>query len=144
MSNPPQPLDESNLQNTLLAIPAKFTLANSSIINQIIRLVNAKFCGVSLYEHRTDPSLILFLCDCVEQSFTDPKAKKVDKKAMVKKIILILVPAMTPDEMTAVDSIVEFLHSSNSIAGAIEEEVVEIAKPFLSRVASSFRKAIGC
>jgi len=134
--------DEESLKLSLKTISAKYTLANSSIINQIVKLVNDKFCGVSLYEHRCDPSLILFICDCIEEAFKNAKSKKVDKKTMVIKVMMILIPSLADPEIRSIDSIIEFLHSSGAIR-EIEVAVVEVSKTILQRVTSSFRKAVG-
>lgn len=138
---PPPMTDEESLKLSLKTISAKYTLQNSSIINQIVKHVSDKFCGISLMEHRTDPSLILFVCDMIEQAFVEAKSKKVDKKEMALKIMTTLCPTLSPEEKKAIDGIIEFLHSSGSIR-SVEQEVIELAKPIFRRIASGFKKLL--
>jgi hypothetical protein len=121
-----------DLKTVLSAIEPRNTLMNTSISASIIQMINQKFTGVNLNDHRLDPNLIIFICDCIEASFQNSKNKKVDKKQEVLKILKQVV-TLSEVDVKSIDCLIEFFHSSGQIR-AIEQEVVDEVVPFFKRL----------
>lgn len=130
------PTDVDDLAKTLQTIQPKHTLLNTSITTTITNLVWKKFTGVDLTLHKLDPNLILYVCDLVENAFTNSSVQKVDKKAQVIMVMKATIPTLTDDDIAAMDKIIEFVHSSGQVTKI--EKLVEEALPLFKRVVKFF------
>ena len=130
----PNSVDE--LSTTLKTIQPKNTLLNTSISSTIIQLICKRFNGVDLSLHKLDPNFILFVCDLIENSFSNSSVQKVDKKTQVILVLKTLIPSLTNDELQSIDKIIEFIHSSGQIT-KIEKIVVKVI-PIFKRVKRFF------
>ena len=83
------------------------------LIGEIVSFVNENIKKVS--PDKIDPSLLRFLCNLVENSYTkkDVIDNKIDKKKIVVDVYMILKPhANNYDDRLILDKMVEDFHSS--------------------------------
>ena len=86
------------------------------LIGEIVKFVNENIKKVS--PDKIDPSLLRFLCNLVENSYTkkDVIDNKIDKKKIVIDVYIILKPhANNVDDRLILDKMVEDFHSSKQI-----------------------------
>jgi hypothetical protein len=86
------------------------------LIGEIVSFVNENIKKVS--PDKIDPSLLRFLCNLVENSYTkkDVIDNKIDKKKVVVDVYMILKPhANNPEDRITLDKLVEDFHSSKQI-----------------------------
>ncbi len=86
------------------------------LIGEIVNFVNENIKKVS--PDKIDPSLLRFLCNLVENSYTkkDVIDNKIDKKKIVIDVYIILKPhANNVDDRLILDKMVEDFHSSKQI-----------------------------
>ena len=86
------------------------------LIGDIVKFVNENIKKVS--PDKIDPSLLRFLCNLVENSYTkkDVIDNKIDKKKIVIDVYIILKPhANNVDDRLILDKMVEDFHSSKQI-----------------------------
>jgi hypothetical protein len=86
------------------------------LIGEIVKYVNENIKKVS--PDKIDPSLLRFLCNIVENSYSkkDIIDNKIDKKKVVIDVYIILKPAANNSEdKIMLDKLVEDFHSSNQI-----------------------------
>jgi len=86
------------------------------LIGEIVKFVNENIKKVS--PDKIDPSLLRFLCNLVENSYTkkDVIDNKIDKKKIVVDVYMILKPhANNVDDRLILDKMVEDFHSSKQI-----------------------------
>ena len=129
------PLPLSDLQIKLNNIQPTYTLQNASILNDICKIVKKKFDGINLNEHSSDPNLLLFIANMIEQAYPDAKQMKINKKTILTLCLTKLEVVFDP---YTVSLILEFLHSSNQIQEI--KEIVKEAKPLLKKFLNIFSK----
>lgn len=129
------------MKTALNAVQPQNTLLNASTIASIVSTVVTKFAGVDLAQHRNDPNLVQYVCQLVESAFPDAKTAKICKKEQVMKVMSIIIVGLSAIDISAIDKIIEFVHSNKQIAEF--EEVVKVAKPLLKRIARFFLKKLG-
>ena len=86
------------------------------LIGEIVSFVNENIEKVS--PDKIDPSLLRFLCNLVENSYTkkDVIDNKIDKKKVVVDVNMILKPqANNAEDRITLDKLVEDFQSSNQI-----------------------------
>ena len=86
------------------------------LIGEIVSFVNQNVKNVS--PDKIDPSLLRFLCNVVENSYTkkDVIDNKIDKKKVVVDVYIILKPqASTKEDRVLLEKMVEDFHSSKQI-----------------------------
>ena len=86
------------------------------LIGEIVSFVNENIKKVS--PDKIDPSLLRFLCNLVENSYTkkDVIDNKIDKKKVVVDVYMILKPhANNAEDRITLDKLVEDFHSSKQI-----------------------------
>jgi hypothetical protein len=86
------------------------------LIGEIVSFVNENIKKVS--PDKIDPSLLRFLCNLVENSYTKKVAidNKIDKKKVVVDVYMILKPqANTKEDKVLLEKLIEDFHSSHQI-----------------------------
>ncbi len=89
----------------------KKTHLESHICNSIIEKLNEI---PNIHQFKLDPQLVLLACECVENEVYQNKLKKVNKKEMVMNILGKLFQ-LSDEDKNSISTIIEFLHSNNSI-----------------------------
>ena len=88
----------------------------NSLIGEIVNFVKQSITNLS--PNNIDPSLLRFICNVVENSYSkkDIIDNKIDKKKVVIDVYIILKPAANNSEdKIMLDKLVEDFHSSNQI-----------------------------
>ena len=86
------------------------------LIGEIVKYVNENIKKVS--PDKIDPSLLRFLCNIVENSYSkkDIVDNKIDKKKVVIDVYIILKPAANNSEdRIMLDKLIEDFHSSGQV-----------------------------
>ena len=87
-----------------------------SLIGQIVDFVKENIKKLS--PDKIDPSLLRFICNVIENSYTKKNVTdyKIDKKKVVIDVYIILKPsANNEDDRQMLDKLIEDLHSSGQI-----------------------------
>ena len=87
-----------------------------SLIGEIVNFVKESVSNIS--PDKIDPSLLRFICNVIENSYTkkDVIDNKIDKKKVVIDVYIILKPAANNvDDRRMLDKMIEDLHSSGGI-----------------------------
>ena len=129
------------LQTTLQQVPLLNTINNASTIATIIQITSQRFTGVDLQQHKIDPNLVSYVCNCVESSFPDSANAKVDKKTIALQVMAGLIPNLTPDDNNAISQLIEFIHSTGQISAIVKEVEAEVI-PLLKRCLNFFFKKV--
>ena len=86
------------------------------LISEIVEFVKENIKKLS--SDKIDPSLLRFICNVIENSYTkkDVIDNKIDKKKVVIDVYIILKPAANnTDDRIILDKIIEVLHTSGGI-----------------------------
>ena len=86
------------------------------LIGEIVEFVKENIKKLS--SDKIDPSLLRFICNVIENSYTkkDVIDNKIDKKKVVIDVYIILKPAAnTTDDRIILDKMIEGLHTSGGI-----------------------------
>ena len=86
------------------------------LIGEIVEFVKENIKKLS--SDKIDPSLLRFICNVIENSYTkkDVIDNKIDKKKVVIDVYIILKPAANnTDDRIILDKMIEDLHSSGGI-----------------------------
>jgi hypothetical protein len=87
-----------------------------ALINEIVSYVKESIKNIS--PDRIDPSLLRFICNIVENSYSKKSItdNKINKKKIVVDVYIILKPnANTADDRAMLDRMIEDFHSSGQI-----------------------------
>ena len=91
----------------------KKRLKKQKIVNSIVDILK-ELQPQELVEIKTNPELVLYVCNLVENSFNKCKKRGIDKKIIVLDIINKVTPLTEPEKKIIGDSI-QFLHSKGDI-----------------------------
>ena len=91
----------------------KNNLLSSSQTAEVYNIIKAKLQELDLTNLKLDVELTLLCCNLIENYCADKKLK-IDKKALVIKILTELF-SLTTDEQSIIGSSIEFLYSNNQI-----------------------------
>jgi hypothetical protein len=87
-----------------------------ALINEIVEYIKQSIKNIS--PDKIDPSLLRFICNIVENSYSKKSVadNKIDKKKIVIDVYIILKPsANSPDDRIMLDRLIEDFHSSGQI-----------------------------
>lgn len=102
--------------DTLELVKPKFNLVGAQTTAQLVDYIVKKLQGIdNLATMKTDPEIIKYICNLVENVFYDNKALKLDKKQIVFQILRKVIPILTDDDVLSIGKTIEFLHSNKLI-----------------------------
>ena len=104
----------SKFQASLVKLTGSSSI--DSLIGEIVDFVKQSVSNIST--DKIDPSLLRFICNVIENSYTkkDVIDNKIDKKKVVIDVYIILKPAANnAEDRRMLDKMIEDLHSSGGI-----------------------------
>jgi hypothetical protein len=104
----------SKFQASLVKLSGSSSI--DTLIGQIVDFVKESVSNIS--PDKIDPSLLRFICNVIENSYTkkDVIDNKIDKKKVVIDVYIILKPAANNvEDRKMLDKLIEDLHTSGQI-----------------------------
>lgn len=104
------------MESALLNVKMKHSLATFNKEEQIKQKIIEHIRSIPNYEHlKFDPECVLYVCNLVEEAYSEYIDKiKPNKKDLVTNI-LTLVFCMKPEEQKNVEQTIQFLHNNKKI-----------------------------
>ncbi len=118
----------------LVYVKQKNILNNLDVEQQILKVIEGRIKALpSFLELKLNPELILLSCNLIENACEDMTKKKIDKKALLIKILTGIFNYTEPDKKQVGD-IIEFLHANRKIKKvALWKKIALVSVDFIKR-----------